>query len=70
MYLSRGWDPAIGRRSLVQFFIRGVVGPKFRTLLVLGYPDIFATADAVPDLLQYEPISFEDFNGELLEDYR
>ncbi len=49
---------------------RLVPNPKFRTLLVLGYPDVFAAGDAVPELLTYKPIAFEGFNGELLDDYR
>ncbi|MBV9761955.1 MAG: FAD-binding oxidoreductase [Acidobacteriaceae bacterium] len=47
-----------------------VPNPEFRTLLVLGYADIFSAGDAVPQLLEYKPIAFEGFNGELLDDYR
>ena len=47
-----------------------VPNPAFRTLLVLGYPDVFQAADHVPEMLQYKPIALEGFNGQLIEDYR
>ncbi|MGQ0701949.1 MAG: FAD-binding and (Fe-S)-binding domain-containing protein [Gemmatimonadales bacterium] len=39
-----------------------------RTLLVLGYPDVFSAADDVPRLLEYRPIGLEGFDG-LMADF-
>ncbi|TKK90368.1 FAD-binding oxidoreductase [Herbidospora galbida] len=39
-----------------------------RTLVVLGYPDIAAAADAVPAILPYEPIALEGVDHKLVRD--
>ena len=47
-----------------------VPNPRFRSLLVLGYPDVYQAADHVTEVLKSKPIACEGFNGELLDDYR
>ena len=47
-----------------------IPNPKFRSLLVLGYPDVYQAADHVPQVLESKPIACEGFNGNLLKDYR
>ena len=42
--------------------------PPFRVLTVLGFCDAFAAADAVPRVLEHQPIGLEGFD-ELLMDY-
>ncbi|GGL11514.1 FAD-binding and (Fe-S)-binding domain-containing protein [Mangrovihabitans endophyticus] len=39
---------------------------KHRTLVVLGYSDVAASADAVPSLLPYEPIALEGIDSRLI----
>jgi FAD/FMN-containing dehydrogenase/Fe-S oxidoreductase len=39
-----------------------------RTLVVLGYPDIAAAADAVPSILPHEPIALEGVDHKLIRD--
>ncbi|WP_062348922.1 FAD-binding and (Fe-S)-binding domain-containing protein [Herbidospora yilanensis] len=39
-----------------------------RALVVLGYPDIAAAADAVPAILPYEPIALEGVDHKLIRD--
>src|SRR5579884_2129471 len=46
---------------------RLVPSPPERTLVVLGYPDIYSAADHVPWLLESKPIGLEAFDGRLVE---
>ncbi len=45
-----------------------VSSPKARTLLVLGYPDVFSAGDHVPEILKFKPIGLEGIDN-LLIDY-
>jgi len=47
-----------------------VRSPQFRTLVGVGYPDIFVAADAVPQLLTHPLIGLEGVDGLLLEALR
>ncbi len=47
-----------------------VPNPQFRSLLVLGYPDVYQAGDHVPEVLKSKPIACEGFNSNLLDDYR
>ncbi|MEO8951399.1 MAG: FAD-binding and (Fe-S)-binding domain-containing protein, partial [Chthoniobacterales bacterium] len=40
---------------------------KARSLLVLGYPDVFEAGDDCPKIMQHEPIGLEGFDGEMVE---
>src|SRR3954462_11385590 len=44
--------------------------PPFRSLVVLGYSDIYAAADAVPDLLHSKPIALEAIDHLLFENMK
>ncbi len=44
--------------------------PRHRRLVVLAYPDIFAAADAVPEVLAFSPIGLEGFDDTLVEHMR
>ena len=50
--------------------LRLSVSPRHRRLVVLGYPDIFAAADAVPSLLRHPLIALEGFDGTLIDQMR
>ncbi len=41
--------------------------PPHRVLVVLGYPDPFCAADAVPSILRHKPIGLEGFDGMLVD---
>ncbi len=41
--------------------------PQHRTLVGLGYKDVFAAADHVPELLEFGPIGLEGFEGSIVE---
>jgi hypothetical protein len=42
--------------------------PAARSLLVLGYPDVYAAGDHVPDLLDFRPIGLEGLDDRLIAD--
>lgn len=44
-----------------------VPAPTARTLVVLGYPDVYAAADAVPEVANHEPIALEGLDDRLIE---
>lgn len=50
--------------------LRLIVSPQHRRLVVLGYPDIFAAADAVPSLLLHPLLALEGFDGTLIDQMR
>jgi FAD/FMN-containing dehydrogenase/Fe-S oxidoreductase len=47
-----------------------VESPPCRTLIGLGFPDIFLAADHVPQILLHKPIGFEGMDGLLLDAMR
>ena len=50
--------------------LRLVESPPVRSLVVLGYEDVFAAADAVPEVLRSEPMALEGIDSGLAEDMR
>jgi FAD/FMN-containing dehydrogenase/Fe-S oxidoreductase len=50
--------------------LRLSVSPRHRRLVVLGYPDVFAAADAVPSLLRHSLLALEGFDGALVDQMR
>jgi len=49
---------------------RLVESPPVRTIVVLGYPDIYSGCDHVPELLKHKPIGLEGFDDGLINDMR
>ncbi|HEY7802580.1 MAG TPA: FAD-binding oxidoreductase, partial [Dehalococcoidia bacterium] len=49
---------------------RLVPSPPVRSLLVLGYPDIYQAGDHVPDILEHHPIGLEGVDDMLVEDMK
>jgi FAD/FMN-containing dehydrogenase/Fe-S oxidoreductase len=47
--------------------VRLVEAPRATALAVLGYPDIAAAAEAVPDLLPHLPVALEGFDSRLVD---
>jgi FAD/FMN-containing dehydrogenase/Fe-S oxidoreductase len=44
--------------------------PKARSLLVLGYPDVYSAGDHVPDMLEFKPIGLEGMDDRLIDDMK
>ena len=56
--------------TILQAEVRLVPSPPGRALLVLGYPDVFAAADEVPELRAFGPIGLEGIDERLVEDMK
>jgi FAD/FMN-containing dehydrogenase/Fe-S oxidoreductase len=50
--------------------VRLVWNPPKRTLVVLGYPDVFQAADHVADILEFKPIGLEGVDDILVSDMK
>ncbi|HEX9287547.1 MAG TPA: FAD-binding and (Fe-S)-binding domain-containing protein, partial [Thermoanaerobaculia bacterium] len=48
--------------------VRLVWSPPARVLVVLGFADVYAAADAVPEILEHRPIGLEGFDDGLISD--
>lgn len=71
---ARGFQVAralVGTESTCAFTteatLRLVESPKERSLVVLGYPDVFAAAEAVPELLAHPLLALEGFDRTLVD---
>ena len=74
---ERGFDVAgalVGSESTLVTVLHAeltlVPVQRARTLVVLGYPDIMAAADAVPTILPYGPVALEGVDKFLIRDER
>ncbi|HSW41144.1 MAG TPA: FAD-binding and (Fe-S)-binding domain-containing protein [Patescibacteria group bacterium] len=56
--------------AVTEAVVRLSVSPRHRRLVVLGYPDVFAAADAVPELLRHPLLALEGFDGTLVDQMR
>jgi FAD/FMN-containing dehydrogenase/Fe-S oxidoreductase len=54
--------------TILEATLRLVPWPRARTLLVLGYPDIYAAADHVPAVMNEKPIGLEAIDQRLIDD--
>jgi FAD/FMN-containing dehydrogenase/Fe-S oxidoreductase len=50
--------------------LRLLDNPPARSLLVLGYPDVYQAADHVPEIMRQEPIAVEGMDRRLITDMR
>ncbi len=74
---ERGFDVAralVGTESTCALVLEAtcqlIDSPPARVLLVLGYPDIYLAADAVPAVLEHRPIGLEAIDDRLVADVR
>ena len=56
--------------TILEATLRLVPNPKARTLLVLGYPDVYSAGDHVTEILPLKPTGLEGIDHLLLEYYR
>ncbi|HVT19161.1 MAG TPA: FAD-linked oxidase C-terminal domain-containing protein [Thermoanaerobaculia bacterium] len=56
--------------TVLEATVRLVASPPARTLLLLGYPDVYAAADHVMDVLAHRPIGLEGMDDLLVEAMR
>src|SRR3954453_8253706 len=56
--------------TILQAELTLIPNPPARSLLVLGYPDVYAAGDHVPDLLAFKPIALEGIDDRLIEDMK
>ncbi|HET9185221.1 MAG TPA: FAD-binding and (Fe-S)-binding domain-containing protein, partial [Solirubrobacterales bacterium] len=54
--------------TVLEATVRLVHSPPARSLLVLGYPEVFQAADHVPEILEYGPTGLEGIDMELVRD--
>ncbi|HEX5141102.1 MAG TPA: FAD-linked oxidase C-terminal domain-containing protein, partial [Dehalococcoidia bacterium] len=52
--------------TILEADLRLVHSPPSRVLVVLGYEDVFAAGDDVPEVLSFSPIGLEGMDGELV----
>jgi FAD/FMN-containing dehydrogenase/Fe-S oxidoreductase len=50
--------------------MRLMPSPRFRSLLVIGYPDSFQAGDHVPPILEHHPIALEAFTSHVIQNMR
>jgi FAD/FMN-containing dehydrogenase/Fe-S oxidoreductase len=53
--------------TLLEATLHLIPSPRARALLVLGYPDVFAAADQVPQILEHGPTALEGMDRLLFE---
>ncbi|MDQ3990731.1 MAG: FAD-binding protein [Actinomycetota bacterium] len=54
--------------TILQATVRLVPKPRHAALVVLGFPDVFAAADAVPEVLETGPSAVEGMDDVLIDD--
>ncbi|SCZ63344.1 FAD-binding and (Fe-S)-binding domain-containing protein [Thiohalomonas denitrificans] len=54
--------------TVLEAKVRLVDSPPYRTLLVLGYPDVYAAGDHVPEIRQFGPLGIEGLDAGLIRD--
>ncbi len=52
--------------TILEANMRLVPNPKVRSLLVLGYPDVYTAGAACSEIMEYQPIGLEGFDDRLI----
>ena len=53
--------------TILEAKVRLVYSPPGRSILLLGYPDVYAAGDHIPDILKYKPVALEGVDQLLVE---
>lgn len=56
--------------TVLEATVRLIHSPPARTLVVLGYPDIYSAGDHIPDILEFKPIGLEGMDDVLVHDIK
>jgi FAD/FMN-containing dehydrogenase/Fe-S oxidoreductase len=56
--------------TVLEAKVKLIPSPQHRALVGIGYPDAFAAADHVPEILGLDPIGFEGFEGSIVDGLR
>lgn len=56
--------------TVLEATTRLVHSPPARSLLVLGYPDIYTASDSIMEIRAHKPIALEGMDGRMIEDAR
>jgi FAD/FMN-containing dehydrogenase/Fe-S oxidoreductase len=56
--------------TILEATVRLVPSPPARSLLVLGYPDIYSAGDHIPELMAHHPIGLEGIDINLVRDMK
>lgn len=56
--------------TVLEAKLRLIHSPPHRTLVGLGYPDVFIAAEQVPAILEFGPIGLEGFEGRIVDGLR
>ncbi len=56
--------------AVLEATCRLVPSPPARSLLVLGYPDVYSAGDHVKDVLKFKPIGLEGIDNRLIDDMK
>jgi len=56
--------------TVLEAKLRLIHSPQQRTLVGLGYPDVFIAAEQVPEILEFGPIGLEGFEGRIVDGLR
>lgn len=56
--------------TVLEATVRLIHSPPARSLLVLGYPDVFEAADRATEVLELGPVGLEGIDDELIDDMR
>ena len=54
--------------TVLEATVRLVPSPPVRSLVVLGYPDVYSAGDHISEILQYRPIGLEGMDDRLVND--
>ena len=52
--------------TVLQAKVQLIENPKFRRLIVLGFPDIFTAGDSVPEIMPFKPIAMEGLDWSII----
>ncbi len=56
--------------TVLEAKVKLIPSPQHRVLVGIGYKDAFIAADHVPEILSFEPIGFEGFEGSIVDGLR
>jgi FAD/FMN-containing dehydrogenase/Fe-S oxidoreductase len=56
--------------TVLEAKVKLIPSPQHRTLVGIGYKDAFTAADHVPEILEFDPIGFEGFEGSIVDGLR